>query len=750
MEAFVDELNNLMKTPFLAWDHVERDVVLIRPWLLAVLGDSVMLAKLTSSMGAQANFPCRLCSWGGNTEFKHTAAGIEAALQDSLVLRVRSGRNWDASSRSLRRTMPRLSRRGGKTRAKDAATTEASTILLEENDKLKGKAPRAPGQARRRLPNAEVKQKVAELKGRLQSKHWMSPLHSVTAFGGPEYTALDMLHIASLGPGKYLASLTSKTLSADALDHLRVRLESLCTTAITDATQFPTASMVKRLNTLNGKQVKALAQLIPFALAPLCHDGMVEQSLLDAWVAYGHLSRLVHVEYIADRDSYLKDVEAHLHQLWLAIAELKPAWLTQKLKLHLFVHVKRQVELFGPLKNIVTERYESFNAVQRQAAVHTNRGACNTAHSDIIGSSSSPTAIDGKPLQRPLRSSVYTSFGISTFNSRFLSLLTPSSGRQARQHQGTASVLGSNGRYIWEPERGEARPAGPEIQQLLDEPKVKHLRAKWVAHDEEENKPGKVVKAAASTLKVAAPDFEEFKLDDEGEDLPGIPVDAPFSPCKTVISKAKDVCSIDDFVSIRAKSTGTRRNTEYGNTVGRITHILKCDDPDVAIVRVQLFKIKEKTSYVMAGIISNGHHAVFEAKLSEPPGYTPACMKRSRLNRDLQRSTDPAAAERTARLHCMRMQAQPDRRRTKYVLNELLHRSPDPAHASLAATSTQLIPTSLTDIVDKAMRGMPPPPAHGRRKKKKPRLEGRMQDADDAGGNEEEDDVFTDFTTDEE
>ena len=71
---------------------------------------------------------------------------------------------------------------------------------------------------------------------------------------------------------------------------------------------------------------------------------------------------------------------------------------------------------------------------------------CNTAHSDIIGSSSSPTAIDGKPLQRPLRSSVYTSFGLSTFNSRFLSLRTPSSGRQARQHQGTASVLGSNGR----------------------------------------------------------------------------------------------------------------------------------------------------------------------------------------------------------------------------------------------------------------------------------------------------------------
>ncbi|KAL9931828.1 hypothetical protein V8E36_009378 [Tilletia maclaganii] len=444
MEAFVDELNNLMKTPFLAWDHVERDVVLIRPWLPAVLGDSVMLAKLTSSMGAQANFPCRLCSWGGNTEFKHTAAGIEAALQEgqprtTSQIRAELGRQLALAEAD---DAPALEARWKDTGVKDAAITEACTIRLEENDKLKGKAPRAPGQARRRLPNAEVKQKVAELKGRLQSKHWMSPLHSVTAFGGPEYTALDILHIASLGPGKYLASLTSKTLSADALDHLRVRLDSLCTTAITDATQFPAASMVKRLNTLNGKQVKALAQLMPFALAPLCHDGMVEQSLLDAWVAYGHLSRLVHVEYIADRDSYLKDVEAHLHQLWLAIAELKPAWLTQKLKLHLFVHVKRQVELFGPLKNIVTERYESFNAVQRQAAVHTNRGA-------------------------------------------------PSKDIAVRLEVEELVSHWSSAGYIWEPERGEARPAGPEIQQLLDEPKVKHLRAKWVAHDEEENKPGR-------------------------------------------------------------------------------------------------------------------------------------------------------------------------------------------------------------------------------------------------------------------
>ncbi|CAD6976821.1 unnamed protein product, partial [Tilletia controversa] len=62
--------------------------------------------------------------------------------------------------------------------------------------------------------------------------------------------------------------------------------------------------MMRRLNTLNGKQVKVLAQLMPFALAPLIEDEMAPETLLEAWISYARLSRLLYVEYIPSIDIY--------------------------------------------------------------------------------------------------------------------------------------------------------------------------------------------------------------------------------------------------------------------------------------------------------------------------------------------------------------------------------------------------------------------------------------------------------------
>ncbi|CAD6947623.1 unnamed protein product [Tilletia laevis] len=55
LEAFVEELNDLHAHPFWSWDCVEKDIVLVRPWMLAMLGDSVMLAKLSASIGVQGS-----------------------------------------------------------------------------------------------------------------------------------------------------------------------------------------------------------------------------------------------------------------------------------------------------------------------------------------------------------------------------------------------------------------------------------------------------------------------------------------------------------------------------------------------------------------------------------------------------------------------------------------------------------------------------------------------------------------------
>ncbi|CAD6946088.1 unnamed protein product [Tilletia controversa] len=254
LEAFVEELNDLHAHPFWSWDCVEKDIVLVRPWMLAMLGDSVMLAKLSASIGVQGSRPCRICDWGGNQAFKHASDGIRAALQEGQLRTIEGIVEELGSQLDLAHDddASGLMAHWTNTGIKDSATTEACTILLEENDKLKGKVARAPGQAANRLTDVEVQTKLGELRTALKAKQWYSPLLTITGFGGLEHTALDVLHVASLGPGKYLAALTVDILGPAALDQLRVRLESLSTTAITDSEAYPAAAMIRRLKTLNG------------------------------------------------------------------------------------------------------------------------------------------------------------------------------------------------------------------------------------------------------------------------------------------------------------------------------------------------------------------------------------------------------------------------------------------------------------------------------------------------------------------
>ncbi|CAD6950050.1 unnamed protein product [Tilletia controversa] len=259
LEAFVEELNDLHAHPFWSWDCVEKDIVLVRPWMLAMLGDSVMLAKLSASIGVQGSRPCRICDWGGNQAFKHASDGIRAALQEGQLRTIEGIVEELGSQLDLAHDddASGLMAHWTNTGIKDSATTEACTILLEENDKLKGKVARAPGQAANRLSDVEVQTKLGELRTALKAKQWYSPLLTITGFGGLEHTALDILHVASLGPGKYLAALTVDILGPAALDQLRVRLESLSTTAITDSEAYPAAAMIRRLETLNVKSLRS-------------------------------------------------------------------------------------------------------------------------------------------------------------------------------------------------------------------------------------------------------------------------------------------------------------------------------------------------------------------------------------------------------------------------------------------------------------------------------------------------------------
>ncbi|KAL9938890.1 hypothetical protein V8E36_002609 [Tilletia maclaganii] len=283
LDALVRESNELYQKPFFVWDSQMQSDVLIRPYILALVGDTVMLNKLASSIGVQGNLPCRLCDWGGTQAYKHSKEGVEAALQvgdertsESVVAQL--SKQLDLAQADQTKDLLAAWKETG---IKDPATTDACTILLETNDKLKGKAPLRPGQRARALPPAEVQQRLSDLRASLVTDTWHSPLHNLVPFGGLDCTPIDPLHIIFLGPGTFLAKETKEILI-----------------------EYPAATMIARLNTLNGKEVKVLSQLMPFVLAPLVEADMAPSNLLDAWESYARLSRLMYVEYIDSLDEY--------------------------------------------------------------------------------------------------------------------------------------------------------------------------------------------------------------------------------------------------------------------------------------------------------------------------------------------------------------------------------------------------------------------------------------------------------------
>ncbi|CAD6944581.1 unnamed protein product [Tilletia controversa] len=70
------------------WDCQTNTTIWIRPYLLVVSADNPMAAELAASTGMKANFPCRVCSWGGTNAVKYTSKGVKAMAENELQNRV--------------------------------------------------------------------------------------------------------------------------------------------------------------------------------------------------------------------------------------------------------------------------------------------------------------------------------------------------------------------------------------------------------------------------------------------------------------------------------------------------------------------------------------------------------------------------------------------------------------------------------------------------------------------------------------
>ncbi|KAH8930659.1 hypothetical protein BT69DRAFT_1306855 [Atractiella rhizophila] len=114
---------------------------------------------------------------------------------------------------------------------------------------------------------------------------------------------------------------------------------------------------------------RIIAQLAIFALYDL-----LSKPQLDAWIALGHLSRLLWCPSILNINQFCMELETAIHHFLDMTALLSPQWFNKR-KFHLLLHLPLHVRRFGPASSFATEKFESYNGIIRGMSIHSNRQA---------------------------------------------------------------------------------------------------------------------------------------------------------------------------------------------------------------------------------------------------------------------------------------------------------------------------------------------------------------------------------------
>ncbi|KAI8995174.1 hypothetical protein BC832DRAFT_535958, partial [Gaertneriomyces semiglobifer] len=185
-------------------------------------------------------------------------------------------------------------------------------------------------------------------------------------FSGHRHIPVEILHTFSLGLIKYLMVASIKELSDKDQKVLTVRIDALSSVG------FPKPlrgnQLIQYVGSLQGKDRRAFVQV-----AVPVFQGLLSQKWLKAWQYLATVSVQLFSRRISDVDTYLDVLQRSLQAMMATIADINVSWLSAHAKYHTLAHVVENIREFGPAVLYMSEKFESFNKVMRNHAVHTNR-----------------------------------------------------------------------------------------------------------------------------------------------------------------------------------------------------------------------------------------------------------------------------------------------------------------------------------------------------------------------------------------
>ncbi|KAE8241186.1 hypothetical protein A4X13_0g7528, partial [Tilletia indica] len=367
-QALVDEFEQLHRSGTVCWDVEKQEPVLVYAHLAAMICDNPMAAELASNVGLKGNFSCRSCEFGGSQQYRESVDGLAACTHPNTP------RTTDSVKGSLQTQMDLAisglkgawTKEATRTGTKDKLTSSTCEQLVQEFIARKDE-----GSALDENIRAEVKVLKDEMEA--EGKHWNQffRLQDLTGFDVTRHLPCEILHTVLLGTVKYLTHATMTALSEQKKDDLATWLSEADMSNISKGKKLRARYLVKHHQSLVGKDLKTLAQTMQWALV----QSGADPDLCQAWQAKGALAAALHVP-VFERET-LEDWKEHvtvlLQHFYQCFAKVKPRMLASKPKLHILSHAIDDMERYGPLSLVSSERFESFNAVFRQASMLSNR-----------------------------------------------------------------------------------------------------------------------------------------------------------------------------------------------------------------------------------------------------------------------------------------------------------------------------------------------------------------------------------------
>ncbi|KAI6026560.1 hypothetical protein BKA83DRAFT_121163 [Pisolithus microcarpus] len=396
LDGIVDQLELAQMQGIWAWDVAAREMVLVVPAILAMLGDNPMQSELACHIGLQGKFFCRNC-W---------VKGVDLHTARERVDGVMMGPNRDDAPSSVE-TKSRLSESEEGSAQEDP---NAPRTRQDTTDKLRGMFHEvASGMSKVRYAKMKtdtgikdthmdvfVERILKHVKGLragtdkhteavnavLQGRpveQFMSPVWRLKGLDPHQDTPVKILHVILLGFVKYFWRDAMSRLNEVQKAELQVRLASFDVTGL-GIPVLAGHTLVQYAGSLTGRDFRAISQAAPFMLYDLvprpCYEAFLALSALVPLVWKPCIENLE--EHLMRRSTYTDDIQAVLqvaiNHFLNCTARWTPQWFN-KPKFHILRHLPDHIRRFGPAILFATEGFESYNAVIRDHSIHSNRQA---------------------------------------------------------------------------------------------------------------------------------------------------------------------------------------------------------------------------------------------------------------------------------------------------------------------------------------------------------------------------------------